>query len=186
MGMESRKRLRLTEISYSEGFTYFLTILCKDRAHILGRIDSPAGFEKDFVRDGVLDVPPAINMELSNIGNIVNEKINEINERSENIVIEKYVIMPNHVHFLVSVSFEYGTSRTPSLTGRSENQVTRQNEAIPKFVSYFKRSTNKSAGTEIWHRSYHDHVIRDVQDYINHCNYIDRNPLRRAEDEYFI
>ena len=45
--------------------------------------------------------------------------------------------------------------------------------------------TNREAGRALWQRSYHDHIIRSEEDFLIHWNYIDGNPARRPEDEYY-
>ena len=84
-------------------------------------------------------------------------------------MVEKYVIMPDHIHLMVFLENEdyYGTSRTPSPT----------NEVIPKTVSGFKRLCNKEIGKNIWQRGYYDHVIRNDADYSKHFDYIENNPV---------
>ena len=122
------------------------------------------------VGDGVLDVP---HVRLSEHGNIVEQTLREIEQQYEHLSVEKYVIMPNHVHLLIHVEDD-GTSRTPSPT----------NAVIPAFVSTFKRFTNRRCGIKLWQRSYHDHVIRNGEDFREIWGYIDTNPARWAEDRY--
>jgi len=38
---------------------------------------------------------------------------------------------------------------------------------------------------KLWQRSYYDHVIRCQEDYIRICEYINNNPAKWAEDEYY-
>ena len=84
--------------------------------------------------------------------------------------------MPNHVHLIVIINdFGEGASGEPRHT----------NAVIPKLISSIKRFTNKQAGFNIWQTSYHDHIIRDEEDYQTKWNYIDTNPARWDEDEYF-
>ena len=82
---------------YSEQGLYFLTICVKNREKLLCSI----------VGDGVLDVP---NPELTAVGKIVEKHINSINN-SKRIMVEKYVIMPDHIHLMVFLENEdyYGT-----------------------------------------------------------------------------
>ena len=183
--------MRLREFNYSEARTYFLTICCENKCHFLSRKKDRID-EITFVGDGVLDVPlpegqkNARHMfDFTEYGIVVENKIEELSSQSTSIRINNYVVMPNHVHFLLSVISTQGTSRTPSPTNQSP-KVSRHNEAVPKFVSYFKRSTNRLCGKNIWQRSYHDHVVRNNEDYEKHYEYIDNNPLRWTEDEYFI
>ena len=179
MSLEQRKRLRLRELNYSEHNVYFLTLCCRDRKHLLGEI------RKSPVGDGVLDVPPAEAMVFTRAGKIVDEKIREMSEKFDGVSVEKYVVMPNHIHMLLAVEDGGGTSRTPSPTGQEVNRPVRTNEKIPSFVSYLKRSTQRMCGSEIWQRGYHDHVVRDMRDLQNHWNYIDTNPLRWELDKYY-
>jgi hypothetical protein len=57
---------------------------------------------------------------------------------------------------------------------------------IPKLISSLKRYTNKVSQMDLWQDSYHDHIIRDENDYLTHSKYIENNPARWAEDEYYI
>ena len=41
-------------------------------------------------------------------------------------------------------------------------------------------------GRVIFQTSYHDHIIRSEKDYLDHWNYIDANPAKWSEDEYYI
>lgn len=56
---------------------------------------------------------------------------------------------------------------------------------IPKLISSLKRYTNRKAGASLWQGSYYDHIIRDENDYLRVWAYIDQNPARWAEDEYY-
>lgn len=53
------------------------------------------------------------------------------------------------------------------------------------MVAAFKRMTNSAAGTELWQTSYYDHVVRGENDFLRIWSYIDNNPARWAEDEYY-
>lgn len=83
-----RKRNRLLGYDYSLPSTYFLTICTKDRKEILSKIT---------VGTGVLDCP---KIELSKFGVIADEQINKMNEFYNDILVEKYVIVPNHIDYL--------------------------------------------------------------------------------------
>ena len=159
-----RKPTRLKYFDYSTPGVYFITICTKDRKQLLSEI---------IVGDGVLDVPQ--NM-LTDYGRIADKYINQINEFYGHISVDKYVIMPNHVHFILSIeNAENGTSRTPSPT----------NSEISKFVSTFKRFCNKEYGANIWQRSFHDHIIRNQKDYEKIWKYIDGNVLNWEKDCFY-
>ena len=92
----------------------------------------------------------------------------------QGIHIDSYVIMPNHIHILITVS--NGTSGAPSPT----------NNVIPRFVGALKRLSNRKAGRNVFQRSFYDHVIRDERDYITHLGYINDNPAKWKQDEYYV
>ena len=163
MDLPKRKPTRLKEFDYSAPGAYFITICVKDRKNLLSEI----------VGDGVFDVPQNI---LTKYGEIAEEYINQMNEFYDYLSVDKYAIMPNHIHLILFVTdSENGTSRTPSPT----------NSVVSKFISTFKRFCNKEFGENIWQRSYHDHIIRGEKDYRNIWEYIDTNVQRWELDCFY-
>jgi len=62
-------------------------------------------------------------------------------------------------------------------------------EAIRQFKTFSARKINQmrgTPGTPIWQRSYYDHIIRDEPDYLRIWTYIDANPAKWKEDEYYV
>ena len=39
---------------------------------------------------------------------------------------------------------------------------------------------------KVWQKSFHDHIIRDEQDYLKIANYIETNPAKWSEDCFYI
>ena len=159
--LPQRKRMRLETWDYSSVGGYFLTFCIKNMDCLLGDV---------CVRDGVLDVP---EVRLSYFGTIVRDQILEMERTYSNLMIDKFCVMPNHVHLLITL--RNGTSGTPSRT----------NETIPAFVSTLKRFTNQKCGQKLWHRSYYDHIIRNEADYRRIWHYIDTNPQKWEDDPYY-
>ena len=91
--------------------------------------------------------------------------------------MQKYVIMPNHLHILLQVT---QTSTGASGMPRATDAV------VPRFVSSIKRFTNRSCGIRLWQKSYYDHIIRDEADYLKHLQYIEDNPAKWLEDQYYM
>ena len=160
-----RKRNRLEKYDYSSAGAYFITICTEGRREILSRI---------VVGGDVLDAPK--KEELLPYGEIAEKYIHQLNDFYGDIVVDRYVIMPNHIHIMLFVS-ENGASRT--------SPPTKQHTTVSKFLSTFKRFCNKEYGENIWQRSYYDHVIRDRQDYEEHARYIMENPARWCYDELY-
>ena len=92
-----------------------------------------------------------------------------------NITLHHAVIMPNHVHLLVSI--DYNASGAPGSS--------RPTQLIPRMISALKRFTNQQAGFNLWQSTYHDHIIRTDADYLRVWNYMDTNPAKWREDCYY-
>ena len=97
--LPKRKNTRLENYDYSSTGAYFITICTKDREENLSRI----------VGVDVLDAPK--NIELLPYGRIAEKYIIQLEEFYDNIKIDRYVIMPNHIHIILFV-LKIGSSRT--------------------------------------------------------------------------
>ena len=161
-----RKPTRLKNFDYNTIGAYFITICTQDRRQILSHI--PVG----------VDVPgDPKNVELLPCGIVADKCIKGMNEFYDNITVERYVIMPNHIHILLFVR-DGGSPRTSTPT-------TKQTSAVSHFVSTFKRFCNKECGGNIWQRGFHDHIIRGREDYYEITKYICENPMRWYYDELY-
>lgn len=165
MNLPERKPIRLKGYSYSQSGAYFITICTKNREKILSDI---------VVGCGVYDAP---QITLTAYGKIAENYIHLMNDKYDTVSIDKYVIMPNHIHFIIVIRDNAigGSSLAPNPT----------NEIIPKFVSLYKRYCNRACGRNIWQKSYHDHIIRGETDYREIWGYIDNNPAKWQEDRFY-
>ena len=172
--LKNRKTTRLKGAHYNRNGVVFLTICTKDRRCVLSRI----------VGTGVLDGP---QIELTSYGKIADKYIRQLNDFYDDLSVESYVIMPNHIHIMLWVKGdrnesperlgENGPSRTPVPTV--------QNSIPSRFLSTFKRFCNKEYGTNIWQYRSNDHIIRNRQDYEEHLQYIYENPIYWYYDELY-
>ncbi len=161
MNLPNRKPTRLKDYDYSSNGYYFITVCTHNRKNIFSNI----------VGDGVYDIPKT---KLTHCGEIVEKYMQKMNSQYDNVCIDKYVIMPNHIHLILEVKND-GMSQAPSPT----------NAIVPKFISLFKRYCNREYGKNIFQRSFHDHIIRDENDYLKIWNYIDTNPQKWQEDCFY-
>ena len=177
MDLPQRKNPRAKGFDYNSPGAYFVTICTEGRKCILSEI-TVIKHQLQIngnVGDGVYDVPC---VRLTQYGQIVDKYIHIMNDKYDNISVDKYVIMPNHIHMIIFVLPENpinGSSQAPNPT----------NAVIPKFISLFKRYCNRETGHKIFQRSYHDHIIRNENDYSEICEYIESNPARWAEGKYY-
>ncbi len=161
--MPERKNIRLKDWDYSQNGAYFITICAKDKQHIFGKIKNVGA---DIIR-------PEDMVELSDIGKIVDKAIKNISDSYKNVYVDKYIIMPNHIHILFSIIKENN--------GRIISAPTRS-----VIIGQMKRYVLKQAGKSVWQKSFYDHIIRNKNDYDDKWKYIDSNPAKWAEDEYYL
>jgi len=163
-----RKRTRLKDYDYSQAGCYFVTICVKDMLERLGIV---------VVGDGVLDVPC---VQLFKYGEITEKHIVAINTHYSNLSVVKHVVMPNHVHMIISIGEGVDDKR-----GKSIKRTSPANATIPALISSLKRFIHKECGFILFQRSYHDHIIRNDAEYKDIAEYIDNNPLRWKEDCFY-
>ena len=169
--LKKRKTTRLKGADYNQNQAVFLTICTKERKCILSHI----------VGTGVLDGP---QIKLTRYGQIADKYIKQLNDFYDDLSVESYVIMPNHIHIMLWVKgIGNGLSTSDGPSGTPVPTV--QNSVPSRFVSTFKRFCNKEYETNIWQYRSNDHIIRNRQDYEEHLRYIHENPTRWLYDELY-
>jgi REP element-mobilizing transposase RayT len=79
-----RRSIRLPEYDYSKEGSYFITICSFNKELIFGKITNE-------------------NIILSEIGKLVEKYLIEIPDHFNDVFIYEYVIMPNHIHLIISI-----------------------------------------------------------------------------------
>jgi putative transposase len=51
-------------------------------------------------------------------------------------------------------------------------------------MQQFKGSISKQVGFSLWQKSFYDHIIRNEEEYLKVCEYIETNPLKWQEDSF--
>ncbi len=143
MELPQRKKIRVGEYDYSQCGAYFVTICTQNRRLVLSNI----------VGDDAHIVP-------KRYGQIAEKYLKNAAE------IEKYVIMPDHIHMLICLEEQGAEKRSP------------QASRIASIVRSIKTLTTKEIGEPIFQRSYYDHVIRNQRDYNEIWEYIENNPRK--------
>lgn len=164
--------MRLKGFDYNNQGAYFLTICTHNRKQILSRIVG-----------GVVPDAPCVT-ELLFCGRIADKYIKQLNSFYDDIEVISYVIMPNHIHLLLFIKNPESSELLPNGASRTP-PPTAQHSKVSRFVSTFKRYCNKEYGSNIWQRYYYDHIIRSVDDYGEHLQYIYENPIRWKFDKLY-
>ena len=149
-----RRPNRIPQYDYSSPGSYFLTFCTKDRAPILGQILSGDG--------------AGATVRLTPCGELTEAAVRAIPDVYQNVSLDCFVIMPDHIHLLITVAG----------SGASLPDVSR-------IVQQTKRRVSKAVGKAVWQQHYFDHVIRNGQDYREIRQYIENNPqkwLMKASD----
>lgn len=158
---------RLKGWDYSNDGYYFVTICTKDRECFFGD-----------VIDG--------QMHLSHIGEIMLEEWKKTEEIREDVTIDEWVIMPNHIHGIIVIE-----NKTMHLN--ASNVETHCNASLHRNNLSFIIRGFKSASTKkihladcphfAWQPRYYDHIIRDENSLDKIREYILNNPLKWDIDE---
>ena len=111
--LPKRKSTRLKDFDYNTIGAYFITLCTEDRRQILSRI---VGVDVGMT-EGHSGDPQ--NTELLPYGIVADKYINQMSEFYENITVDQYVIMPNHIHLILFVH-EDGSPRTSTPTMRDK------------------------------------------------------------------
>ena len=160
--LPERKHPRLKEYDYSQNGCYFVTVCTDKRREILCRIAVGRG-----------DLTPP-STELTPWGEIVEKYIHGMETAYPHITVEHYAIMPNHVHLLLTFS------QLPC-GGMGSCRPT----ALPTVIRGWKGLITREIGQPIWQTSFYEHIVRTQRDYEEIWRYIDTNPAKWTEDEYY-
>lgn len=168
MELPKRKANRLKRYDYATPGAYFVTVCTQDRRCTLSRIPVGDGFP-------VPGIPAA---QPTDAGRIVERCVHGLPDRYPGLRVEKYVIMPNHIHLIIRIGRCEAGAPAPALGG---------------VMGWFKYQTTReinaqtgAAGRRFWQRSFHDHVIRDETEYRLIGQYIDDNPAKWKEDRFYV
>ena len=157
MLLPKRNPTRLKNYDYSSDGAYFITICTHKKQNILC----------DIVGEGLCALPIT---KLTPIGEAANESIKYIACHYDNIAVDKFVIMPNHIHLII----------TNQTGGHGDPPV-----QIYDIIGNFKSFTTHKYGKTLWQRSFHDHIILGENDYLKIWNYIDTNPQKWQDDCFY-
>ena len=152
--LPQRKSIRIANYDYSSPGAYFITVCVANRKKILW--------------DNVgADIIRPINIKLSPIGKVVDQGILQITEHYTNVSVDKYCIMPDHIHLILRIESD--------IAGRMISAPT-----VSTVVGSLKRWVSKQIRKPIWQKSFYEHGIRNQQDYDEIWTYIENNPLKYA------
>ena len=158
--LPKRKDTRLKGFDYSSPGAYFITFCTHNRRNTLSHI--------------VGAIHESSEAKLTEYGIILDHVINNLPTHLK-ATVDRYVIMPNHVHIIVVITDD------EALRAIRESPL-RVRSILSKTIGYIKMNTSENIrklydAEKIWQRGFHDHVVRDRTDYERIVKYIYENPL---------
>ena len=153
-----RKSPRAPFHDYKAG-VYFITVCTKDKRHYFGKVE-----------DGI--------MHLSSIGEFCQQQWEKVTEHYPYATVPLFVVMPNHVHAIVSINQE----TEPAVQKTARETLAIVVGGVKRSVSSFARKHKIEFG---WQSRYYDRIIRNHGEGNNIANYIENNVARWDSDEYY-
>ncbi|MGR3302436.1 MAG: transposase [Candidatus Scalindua sp.] len=160
--VHKRKSIRLKGYDYSQQGMYFVTV-CTNNHHFLF---GPIAEER---------------MILNNAGRFANKCWLEIPEHFPHVVLDEFIIMPNHIHGIIIINdINVGANNYSPL---QINQFRSPSKTIGSMIrgfkigvtKWFRKNTNVY---NVWQRNYYEHIIRNERKLNKIREYIINNPLK--------
>jgi len=175
--MHHRRSIRLPGCDYSVPGMYFVTICAKNREYLFGD-----------VADG--------EMRLNEFGRIVENELKKTPTIRPNIILDEYIVMPNHLHVILQIIKQYDRENesnggrgvlqyAPAMFG----QFVSSSQTIGAIIRGLKGSSTKQINliretptNPVWQRNFYDHVIRNDKSLNKIRQYIKNNPFNWQND----
>ena len=182
-----RHSIRLPGYDYSQPGDYFITICAYEHKWVFGEI---VNYESD----------------LSPLGILAQKCWMEIPEHFMGIELGVFVIMPNHIHGIITISADENTKiscrgtvypsfiracRAPTIHNSINEQFGKPvSGSIPTIIRAYKSAVtctnnkqNGTPGAPVRQRNYYEHIIETEKEYLTIEAYIENNPANWPNDQ---
>ncbi len=172
------KSNRLSYWDYSGDGFYFITIVTQCRICNLAKIENGEIILSDF-------------------GKIIEAEWYESFEIRRELILDEFMIMPNHLHAIIIMN----KIKCLDESQRLKSQFIRKPKSISSFIGGYKSVINSKVDDYIdenqldipkynkknhfFQPNYHDHVIRNDDEYIRVKNYMINNHLNWDNDKIY-
>jgi putative transposase len=182
--MKNRRSIRLKEYNYSQSGAYFVTVCTHNRECLFGEIVNG-------------------EMVLNDAGRMIEKWFYELPKKFDGIVLDEYIIMPNHIHYIIENISPVGADlcvcpRNHDITANDiANRDTGEHTGspLPRILQWFKTMTTNEYirnverngwqpfNGKLWQRNYYERVIRNDNELNRARQYIIDNPAKWDTDE---
>ena len=171
-----RKSIRLKGYDYSQAGLYFITICTHERLPLFGNIN-----------DG--------EMTTNEAGLVVEKCWKEIPDHFPQVILDCFVVMPNHIHGIIEIRDTVGAKNLLPLQPLPLQPLPTQQRGTSKTVGSMVRGFKTGVTKwfrghtdihQVWQRNYHEHIVRNEEAYFEISEYIEYNPAKWQEDTYHV
>lgn len=148
------RRHRLIGHDYSDPGYYFVTFGTKDGRHLL-------------------DTSENQRMILSPTGEMVSNMVKAMPDEYEQLVVDCFAIMPNHVHLLLYLRIDM----EPISVSDIVRVIKGRSAALHRNLTHDR--------TGLWHKGFHDEIVRNDAQLDSVRRYVLENPLRWKNSEFW-
>ena len=158
--LPNRRSIRLKGYDYSRNGFYFITITTNKMRHLFGEIKNAKLISFPHEPDKMIE-----------------KLLLKIEEKFENTKIEPYIIMPNHIHFILQIENfpAFDKTKLGEMIGWFKTMTTNE------YINCVKSGLFKPFYKRLWLRNYYEHIIRDVDEHSRIWDYIENNPQKWEE-----
>jgi len=154
---------RLKEWDYSNPWWYYVTINTKNHIHYFGKI----------VNEEIV---------LNEIGIHARKTWEEIPNHFQNIELDYFVIMPNHIHGIIIIN-KNSKDVACNVSTNKYSQISPKGNSLSVIVRSYKSAVAKFAHENglmsfSWQERFYDRIIRNEKELYNIRKYIEQNPLK--------
>jgi REP element-mobilizing transposase RayT len=132
--VHNRQSIRLVGFDYSQEGSYFITICTHNRKSLFGEI-----FKEQMV--------------MNRVGDIVYQEWLKIPNRFQGIQLGLFVVMPNHIHGIISI--------LKSIPGQTIGNIIGAFKSLSANEYIRLMKMNVKPVEKLWQRNYYEHIIRD-------------------------
>jgi len=198
-----RRSIRLKGFDYANNGFYFITICVQDKLKLFWDINEKRADTsvRPYIKSNQTIHPS------DKIGSMIDYWLNEIPNHFENVAMDKYIVMPDHIHFILIINNYFGRTHRSARTSNQLNKIVGVDRCVDPFgieivnpnenketlgnvIQWFKTmSTNEyiknvkqhnwpKFNKRLWQRNYFERIIRNEKEYLGFKKYIEDNPRK--------
>ena len=198
----NRRSIRLNGFDYSNNGYYFVTVCVQNKLKIFCNLNNKRADTsvRPYIESNQIICPYIKSEYLNNIGLMVDYWFNEISNHFENVILDEYVIMPDHIHFILMIKCNRQTPHklSPNIPNVGVDRCVDpiiNKKTLGNIIQWFKTMTTNEYiknvkiknwprfDKRLWQRDYYERIIRNEKEYLRIKEYIRSNPKMWGRDK---